>query len=35
MTKKILIADDEQNIVISVEFLMRREGYEVSVAADG
>ena len=33
--KKILIADDEQNIVISVEFLMRREGYEVSVAADG
>ncbi|MCK6405994.1 MAG: response regulator [Rhodocyclaceae bacterium] len=35
MSKKILIADDEQNIVISVEFLMRREGYEVSVAGDG
>ena len=33
--KKILIADDEQNIVISVEFLMRREGYDVSIAADG
>ncbi|MBK9445532.1 MAG: response regulator [Betaproteobacteria bacterium] len=35
MSKKILIADDEQNIVISVEFLMKREGYEVTVAADG
>jgi two-component system alkaline phosphatase synthesis response regulator PhoP len=35
MSKKILIADDEQNIVISVEFLMKREGYEVSVAGDG
>lgn len=35
MSKKILIADDEQNIVISVEFLMRREGYEVLVAGDG
>ena len=35
MHKKILIADDEQNIVISLEFLMKREGYEVSVAADG
>lgn len=35
MSKKILIADDEQNIVISVEFLMKREGYEVFVAHDG
>lgn len=35
MNKKILIADDEQNIVISVEFLMKREGYQVSVAYDG
>ncbi|MBD5802351.1 Transcriptional regulatory protein YycF [Azoarcus sp. Aa7] len=35
MAKKILIADDEQNIVISLEFLMKREGYEVSVANDG
>lgn len=35
MSKKILIADDEQNIVISVEFLMKREGYAVSVATDG
>ncbi len=35
MTKKILIADDEQNIVISLEFLMKREGFEVIVANDG
>lgn len=35
MTKKILIADDEQNIVISLEFLMKREGFEVLVASDG
>lgn len=35
MSKKILIADDEQNIVISLEFLMKREGFEVMVASDG
>lgn len=35
MTKKILIVDDEPNIVISLEFLMKREGFEVSVANDG
>ncbi len=35
MTKKILIADDEQNIVISLEFLMKREGFEVIIASDG
>jgi len=34
-TKKILIADDEENIVISLEFLMKREGFEVMVAGDG
>jgi DNA-binding response OmpR family regulator len=34
-TKKILIADDEENIVISLEFLMKREGFEVLVAGDG
>jgi len=34
-TKKILIADDEENIVISLEFLMKREGFEVFVASDG
>jgi len=35
MAKKILIADDEPNIVISLEFLLKREGYEVIVAHDG
>ncbi len=35
MAKRILIADDEPNIVISLEYLMRREGYEVGVARDG
>jgi DNA-binding response OmpR family regulator len=35
MSKKILIADDEPNIVISLEYLMQREGHEVLVARDG
>ena len=35
MTHRILIADDEPNIVISLEYLMKREGYEVIVARDG
>lgn len=35
MTKKVLIVDDEPNIAISVDFLMRREGFEVLVAHDG
>ena len=33
--KKILIADDEPNILISLEFLMKREGYTVVLARDG
>ena len=35
MPKKVLIADDEPNIVISLEFLLKREGFEVWVAGDG
>ncbi len=35
MGKRILIVDDEPNILISLEFLMKREGYEVQVARDG
>jgi DNA-binding response OmpR family regulator len=35
MGKKILIADDEPNIVASLEFLMRQRGYEVRVANNG
>ena len=35
MKKHVLIADDEANIVISLEFLMQREGYRVTIARDG
>jgi DNA-binding response OmpR family regulator len=35
MRKRILIADDEPNIVVSLEFLMQHKGYEVRAAADG
>jgi DNA-binding response OmpR family regulator len=35
MTHKILIADDEPNIVVSLEYLMKRAGYQVLVARDG
>ena len=35
MTHKVLIADDEPNIVVSLEYLMKREGHAVSVARDG
>lgn len=35
MASRILIVDDEPNIVVPLEFLMRREGYEVEVAGDG
>lgn len=35
MTKKVLIADDEPNIVVSLEFLMEQSGYLVKVAGNG
>jgi DNA-binding response OmpR family regulator len=35
MTHHILVADDEPNIVVSLEFLMKREGHRVSIARDG
>lgn len=35
MSTKILIADDEPNILISLEFLMKREGFDVVLARDG
>ncbi len=35
MSHKVLIADDEPNIVVSLEYLMKRAGYEVSIARDG
>ncbi len=33
--KKLLIVDDEPNIVISLEFLLEQAGYQVRVAHDG
>lgn len=35
MSKKVLIADDEPNIVAALEFLLQKHGYEVQVAANG
>jgi DNA-binding response OmpR family regulator len=35
VTKKILIADDEPNIVVALEYLLQRSGYEVYIARDG
>ena len=35
MGKKILIADDEPNIVVSLEFLMKQKGYIVRVVTNG
>ncbi|MDN3517623.1 response regulator [Aquisalimonas lutea] len=35
MPKRILIVDDEPNIVLSLEFLMKKSGYEVTTATDG
>ena len=35
MSKKVLIVDDEPNIVAAVEFLLQRKGYEVYVARNG
>jgi DNA-binding response OmpR family regulator len=33
--RKVLIADDEPNIVMALEFLLGRAGYEVRTAANG
>jgi DNA-binding response OmpR family regulator len=35
VAKRVLIAEDEPSIVTSLEFLMRRAGYETRTAADG
>ena len=35
MSQTILIADDEPNIVVSLEYLLKREGYAVLIARDG
>lgn len=35
MNQRILIVDDEPNIVISLEYLMKKEGFDVAVATNG
>jgi DNA-binding response OmpR family regulator len=35
MAKRVLVVDDEPNIVTSLRFLMEREGFEVEVASTG
>lgn len=35
MGGRVLVVDDEPNIVLSLEFLMKQAGYEVRVARDG
>ncbi len=35
MAARVLIVDDEPNIVVSLEFLMRKAGFETAVARDG
>ena len=35
MPKRVLIADDEENIVTALEFLLQRRGYETCVAKNG
>lgn len=35
MARRILIADDEPNIVAALEFLLQQNGYEVSIARNG
>jgi DNA-binding response OmpR family regulator len=35
MGKRVLVVDDEPNIVMSLEFLMKRAGFEVEVARNG
>ncbi len=35
MSHKVLIADDEPNILVSLEYLMKREGHQVVLARDG
>lgn len=35
MAKSILVVEDEPNIVLSLQFLMKKAGFEVRVARDG
>ncbi len=35
MSKRILLVDDEPSILLSLEFLMEQQGYDVQTATDG
>ena len=35
MSKRVLVVDDEPNIVAALEFLLEKNGYEVKVATNG
>lgn len=35
MGKRVLIAEDEPNIVVSLEFLMQKSGYEIRTVTNG
>lgn len=35
MPGRVLIVDDEPNVVVSLQFLMKKGGFETSVARDG
>ena len=35
MSRSVLVVDDEPNIVLSLEFIMKQAGFEVRVARDG
>lgn len=35
MARTVLVVDDEPNIVLSLEFLMKQVGYDVRIARDG
>jgi len=35
MAKKVLIVDDEPNIVAALDYLLNRSGYEVRIATNG
>lgn len=34
MSKKILVIDDEKNILLTLNLILRNEGYDVLVASD-
>jgi len=35
MKRSVLVVDDEPNIVVSLEFLLKKAGYDVRVARNG